>query len=186
MAQTLFYVPANSTTWTNQGTAGSTYNAKTSSRNLYRMQSNGYPSWGNFASADYVCIPAGSATDNQNTVSWEIGFYYAGETGTNGFQKIWDKGVGAYSIYIDEQFDVLTINRMCSSGQIWFIPTTTKITPGHNYYIQISWASGSAPAGGSTPYPTIYIGVDGNAPVHQTSWDETGGALDGTGSWRSD
>jgi len=186
MAQTLFYVPANSTTWTNQGTAGSTYNAKTSSRNLYRMQSNGYPSWGNFASADYVCIPAGSATDNQNTVSWEIGFYYAGHTGTNGFQKIWDKGVGAYSIYLDEQFDVLTINRMCSSGQIWFIPTTTKITPGHNYYIQISWASGSAPAGGSTPYPTIYIGVDGNAPVHQTSWDETGGALDGTGSWRSD
>jgi hypothetical protein len=39
---------------------------------------------------------------------------------------------------------------------------------------------------GHESYPTIWIGEDGKAPVLQTSWDESGGALAGTGSWYND
>lgn len=186
---TLIYVPVSDTWWPNWGTGSSTYNARASNTGLYHMQGNGYPLWGDVTSTDFVCIPAGAATDNQNTVSWEIGFHWTGLNGQR-YQKIWDKGVGAYSIYIDTDLGanlgLLTINRMCSSGQIWFIPTTTNIRVGHDYYIQIAWTAGATPAAGSTPYPVIYIGEDGNAPVLQTGWDETGGALGGTGTWYDD
>jgi hypothetical protein len=60
----------------------------------------------------------------------------------------------------------------------------TVLRVGHNYYVQISWDSRAGP--GKEPYPTIWIGEDGNAPVRQTTWDETGGALGGSGSWYND
>jgi len=56
----------------------------------------------------------------------------------------------------------------------------TVLRVGHNYYLQISWDSRAGP--GNEQYPTIWIGEDGNAPIRQTRWDETGGALEGTGS----
>ena len=70
------------------------------------------------------------------------------------------------------------------SGARWYIPTTTPLRAGHNYYIQISWDTSAGP--GHESYPTIWIGEDGKAPVLQTSWDESGGALSGTGSWYND
>ena len=80
----------------------------------------------------------------------------------------------------------LTIYRATTggSGARWYIPTDTMLRAGHNYYVQISWDSSAGP--GNEPYPTVWIGEDGNAPVHQTHWDETGGALSGTGSWYND
>ena len=138
---------------------------------------------------DFISIPAGSATNNQNTASWEIGFHYTGMTGQR-FQKIWDKAYGAFMIEIDTykgpNQGYLTIYRATTggSGARWYIPTDTVLRAGHNYYVQIAWDSRAGP--GNEPYPTIWIGEDGNAPVHQTHWDESGGALAGTGSWYND
>ena len=138
---------------------------------------------------DFISIPAGSATNNQNTASWEIGFHYTGMTGQR-FQKIWDKAYGAFMIEIDTykgpNQGYLTIYRATTdgSGARWYIPTDTVLRAGHNYYVQIAWDSRAGP--GNEPYPAIWIGEDGNAPVHQTHWDESGGALAGTGSWYND
>jgi len=185
MAQTIYYVPANSTTWTNQGTGGSSCNATASTTSLYHMQSNGYPYWGDIGQSNYVCIPAGSTTNNQNTVSWEIGFHFTGNT-SRPFQKIWDKAVGGYIVYLNTSAvggTTLTLTRFTTggTGQNWYEPTTTRFSPGNDYYIQIAWTAGTN--AGSAPHPTIYIGVNGNAPVLQTSYDDTGPAQGGTGSW---
>ena len=81
---------------------------------------------------------------------------------------------------------LLTIYRATTggSGARWYIPTDTVLRTGHNYYIQIAWNTSAGP--GHEPYPTVWIGEDGKAPVHQTDFDESGGALGGTGSWYND
>ncbi|MCJ7639386.1 MAG: hypothetical protein MUO70_05840 [Euryarchaeota archaeon] len=184
-----YYVPQAGSTWVNHGTTGASYNAYVSTPGLFRTQSNGHPYWGDMGQNDYISIPAGSATNNQNTASWEIGFHYAGMTGQR-FQKIWDKAYGAYMIEIDTykgpNEGYLTIYRATTggSGARWYIPMDTVLRTGHNYYVQIAWDSRAGP--GNEKYPTIWIGEDGNAPVRQTRWDETGGALEGTGSWYND
>jgi len=186
---TIHYVPQAGSTWVNNGAAGASYNAYVSTPGLIRTQSNGHPYWGHMGQCDFISIPAGSATNNQNTASWEIGFHYAGMTGQR-FQKIWDKAYGAFMIEIDTYCGPneghLTIYRATTggSGARWYIPTDTVLRAGHNYYVQIAWDSRAGP--GNEQYPTIWIGEDGNAPVRQRHWDETGGALKGTGSWYND
>jgi hypothetical protein len=186
---TIYYVPQAGSTWVNNGAAGASYNAYVSTPGLFRTQSNGRPYWGDMGQNDFISIPAGSATNNQNTASWEIGFHYTGMTGQR-FQKIWDKAYGAFMIEIDTykgpNQGYLTIYRATTGGSSarWYIPTDTVLRAGHNYYVQIAWDSRAGP--GNEPYPTIWIGEDGNAPVHQTHWDESGGALAGTGSWYND
>jgi hypothetical protein len=186
---TIYYVPQAGSTWVNNGVAGASYNAYVSSPGLFRTQSNGNPYWGDMGQNDFISIPAGSATNNQNTASWEIGFHYTGMTGQR-FQKIWDKAYGAFMIEIDTykgpNEGYLTIYRTTTggSGARWYIPMDTVLRAGHNYYVQISWDSRAGP--GNEPYPKIWIGEDGNAPVRQTRWDETGGALEGSGSWYND
>jgi hypothetical protein len=188
-APTIYYVPQAGSTWVNHGAAGASYNAYVSTPGLFRTLSNGHSYWGHMGQCDFISIPAGSATNNQNTASWEIGFHYAGMTGQR-FQKIWDKAYGAFMIEIDTSCGpnagYLTIYRATAggSGARWYIPTDTVLRVGHNYYVQIAWDSRAGP--GNEPYPTIWIGEDGNAPVRQTHWDETGGALAGTGSWYND
>jgi hypothetical protein len=186
---TIYYVPQAGSTWVNQGTAGASYNAYVSTPSLFRTQSNGHPYWGDVGQNDFIYIPSGSATNNQNVASWEIGFHYTGMTGQR-FQKIWDKAYGAFMIEIDTykgpNEGYLTIYRATTggSGARWYIPMDTVLRVGHNYYLQISWDSRAGP--GNEQYPTIWIGEDGNAPIRQTRWDETGGALEGTGSWYND
>jgi len=188
--QTIYYVPQAGSTWVNQGTAGTSYNAYVSNPGSFQTQSNGYPYWGDDTSSDFVCIPAGSATNNQNVVSWEIGFHFSGVVAGQRYQKIWDKAYGGFFIEIDTNYgpnaSYLTLYRATTggSGARWYIPTTTPLRAGHNYYIQISWNTSAGP--GHESYPTIWIGEDGKAPVLQTSWDESGGALAGTGSWHND
>jgi hypothetical protein len=189
-SQTIYYVPQAGSSWTNQGTAGTSYNAYVSTPSLFQTQSNGYPYWGITGKNDFICIPAGSATNNQNVVSWEIGFHFAGNVSDQRYQKLWDKAYGGFSIVIDTGYgpdrSYLVVNRVTTDGigARWYIPTDTVIRAGHNYYVQIAWDSTAGP--GKEPYPTIWIGEDGNAPVHQTHWDESAGALDGTGSWYDD
>ncbi|MGZ5561608.1 MAG: hypothetical protein ACXWER_03760, partial [Halobacteriota archaeon] len=192
---TSYYVPQAGSTWVNHGTTGASYNAYVSTPGLFRTQSNGHPYWGDMGQNDYISIAAGSATNNQNTASWEIGFHYTGPTGQR-FQKIWDKAYGAFMIEIDtdynndKNFDAnqgyLTIYRATTGGSHarWYIPMDTVLRAGHNYYVQIAWDSRAGP--GNEKYPAIWIGEDGNAPVRQTRWDETGGALEGYGSWYND
>jgi len=188
--QTIYYVPQAGSTWVNQGTAGASYNAYVSNPGSFQTQSNGYPYWGDDTSSDFVCIPAGSATNNQNVVSWEIGFHFSGVVAGQRYQKIWDKACGGFFFEIDTSLGAnnseLTIYRATTggSGARWYIPTDTALRAGHNYYIQIAWNTSAGP--GNEPYPTVWIGVDGNAPVHQTHFDESGGALGGTGSWCND
>ena len=188
--QTIYYVPQAGSTWVNQGTAGASYNAYVSNPGSFQTQSNGYPYWGDDTSSDFVCIPAGSATNNQNVVSWEIGFHFAGVVAGQRYQKIWDKACGGFMIEIDTALGAshseLTIYRATTggSGARWYIPTDTVLRAGHNYYVQISWNTSAGP--GNEPYPTVWIGEDGNAPVHQTHFDESGNALGGTGSWYND
>ena len=187
--QTICYVPQAGSTWVNHGTAGASYNAYVSTPGLFRTQSNGYPYWGTITRNDFVGIPAGSATNNQNVASWEIGFHFAGMSGQR-FQKIWDKAYGGFFIEIDTGYGAnscyLTIYRATTggSGARWYEPMDTAIRAGHNYYVQMAW--NSSPGPGHEPYPTVWIGEDGKAPVHQTHWDETGGALGGSGSWYND
>ena len=186
---TVYYVPQTGSTWVNQGTAGASYDAFVSTPSLYRTQSNGHSYWGDIGKDNYIYIPAGSATNNQNVVSWEIGFHFAGIASGQRYQKIWDKAAGGFSIYIDTLYgtesSLLTVYRTTTNGSTarWYIPTDTMLRVGHNYYVQISWDTRAGP--GHEPYPTIWIGEDGNAPVHQTHWDETL-ALSGTGSWYND
>jgi hypothetical protein len=186
---TIYYSPQAGSTWINNGAAGASYNAYVSTPSLFRTQSNGHPYWGDMGRNDFISIPAGSATNNLNTASWEIGFHYTGMTGQR-FQKIWDKAYGAFMIEIDTykgpNEGYLTIYRATTggSGARWYIPMDTVLRAGHNYYIQIAWDSRVGP--GNEKYPTIWIGEDGNVPVRQTRWDETGGALEGTGSWYND
>ncbi len=186
---TIYYSPQAGSTWVNNGAAGASYNAYVSTPGLFRTQSNGHPYWGDMGQNDFISIPAGSATNNQNTASWEIGFHYTGMTSQR-FQKIWDKAYGGFMIEIDTYLGpnagTLTIYRATTggSGARWYIPTDTLLRAGHNYYVQIAWDTSAGP--GNEPYPTIWIGEDGNAPVHQTHWDESGGALGGTGSWYND
>jgi hypothetical protein len=188
-APTIYYVPQAGSTWANQGTSGASYNAYVSTPSLFRTQSNGHPYWGDAGQNDFIYIPSGSATNNQNVASWEIGFHYTGMTGQR-FQKIWDKAYGAFMIEIDTykgpNEGYLTIYRATTggSGARWYIPMDTVLRVGHNYYLQISWDSRAGP--GNEQYPTIWISEDGNAPIRQTRWDETGGALEGTGSWYND
>jgi hypothetical protein len=186
---TIHYVPQAGSTWVNYGAAGASYNAYVSTPGLFRTLSNGHSYWGHMGQNDFISIPAGSATNNQNTASWEIGLHYAGMT-CQRFQKIWDKAYGAFMIKIDTcggpNAGYLTIYRATTGGigARWYIPTDTVLRVGHNYYVQIAWDSRAGP--GNEPYPTIWIGEDGNAPVRQMHWDETGGALAGTGSWYND
>jgi len=186
---TIHYVPQAGSTWVNKGAAGASYNAYVSTPGLFRTLSNGHSYWGNIGQNDFISIPAGSATNNQNSASWEIGFHYAGMTGQR-FQKIWDKAYGAFMIEIDtccgSNKGYLTIYRATTGGSCarWYIPTDTALRVDHNYYVQIAWDSRAGP--GHEPYPTIWIREDGNPPVRQTHWDETGGALKGTGSWYND
>ena len=186
---TVYYVPQAGSTWVNQGMAGASYNAFVSTPSLLRTQSNGYSYWGDLGKDDYIYIPAGSATNNQNVASWEIGFHFAGIASGQRYQKIWDKAAGGFSIYIDTLYgpnsSLLTIYRTTTSGSTarWYIPTDTMLRVGHNYYVQISWDSSAGP--GYEQYPTIWIGEAGNVPVHQMHWDETL-ALNGTGSWYND
>jgi len=186
---TIYYVPQAGSTWVNRGTAGASYNAYVSTPGLFQTKSNGHSYWGDIGQNDFIGIPAGSATNNQNVASWEIGFRLSGLASSN-IQKIWDKAYGGFSIYVDTQYGAsrsyLTIYRATTggSGARWYIPTDTVLRVGHNYYIQIAWDSSAGP--GKEPYPTIWIGEDGNAPVRQTHWDETGGALGGSGSWYND
>ena len=186
---TIYYSPQAGSTWVNKGAAGASYNAYVTTPSLFRTQSNGLPYWGDMGQNDFISIPAGSATNNQNTASWEIGFHYAGMTGQR-FQKIWDKAYGAFMIEIDTykgpNEGYLTIYRATTSGSgaRWYIPMDTVLRAGHNYYVQIAWDSRAGP--GNEKYPTIWIGEDGNAPVRQTRWDETGGALEGAGLWYND
>jgi hypothetical protein len=186
----IYYTPQVGSTWVNHGTAGASYNAYVSTLSLFRTQSNGYPYWGDIGQDDYIYIPKGSATDNQKVASWEIGFHFAGVASGQRYQKIWDKAYGGFSIGIDAGYGAersyLVINRATTGGigARWYIPTNTILRVGHNYYVQISWDSSAGP--GKEPFPTIWIGEDGNAPVRQTHWDETGGALKGTGSWYND
>jgi hypothetical protein len=188
-APTIYYVPQAGSTWVNHGTAGSGYNAYSSTPALFRTQLNGYFYWGDIGQNDFISVPAGSATNNQNIASWEIGFHYAGTTGQR-FQKIWDKAYGAFIIEIDTykgpNEGYLTIYRVTTggSGARWYIPTDTVLRAGHNYYVQIAWDTSGGP--GNEKYPMIWIGEDGNVPVRQARWDETGGALEGTGSWYND
>ena len=184
----IYYVPQAGSTWVNRGTAGASYNAYVSTPGLFQTQSNGHPYWGGTGQNDFIYIPAGSATNNQNVASWEIGFRFSGLASSN-IQKIWDKAYGGFSIYVDTQFGAsrsyLTIYRATTGGGArWYIPTDTVLRVGHNYYVQIAWDSSAGP--GKEPYPTIWIGEDGNAPVRQTHWDETGGALGGSGAWYND
>ena len=187
---TIYYVPQAGSTWVNQGTAGASYDAYVSTPNLLKTQSNGYPYWGPITKNDFICIPAGSATNNQNVASWEIGLHFTGTVPGQRYEKIWDKACGGFLIEIDTLYGankgVLTIYRATTGGSRarWYVPTDTFLRAGHNYYIQISWDTSAGP--GNEPYPTVWIGEDGNAPVHQTHWDETGGALAGTGSWYND
>jgi len=189
-SQTIYYVPQAGSTWVNHGTTGASYNAYVSTPSLYRTQSNGYPYWGGIGRNDFVSIPTGSATNNQNVASWEIGFHFSGIASGQRFQKIWDKAYGGFYIGIDTLYGAdrsyLTIYRATTSGSHarWYIPMDTVLRTGHNYYVQISWDSRAGP--GNEPYPTVWISEDGRAPVHQTRWDETGGALNGTGSWYND
>jgi hypothetical protein len=186
---TIYYVPQAGSTWVNKGAAGASYNAYVSTPGLFRTQSNGHPYWGDMGQNDFVSIPAGSATNNQNAASWEIGFHYVGLTGQR-FQKIWDKAYGAFMIEIDTykgpNEGYLTIYRATTggSGARWYIPMDTVLRAGHNYYVQIAWDSRGGP--GSEQFPAIWIAEDGNAPVRQTRWDTTGGALGGAGSWYND
>jgi len=187
---TIYYVPQAGSTWANQGIAGASYDAYVSTPSLFQTASNGYPYWGDIGKNDYIYIPVGSATNNQNVASWEIGFHFTGIAPGERYQKIWDKAYGGFSIYIDTFYGAdssyLTICRATTggNGSRWYIPHDTALRAGHNYYVQISWDSSAGP--GKEPYPTIWIGEDGNAPVYQTSWDESAGALDGTGSWYND
>jgi len=187
---TIYYVPQAGSTWVNHGTAGASYNAYVSTPNLFKTQSNGYSYWGPITKSDFICIPAGSATNNQNVASWEIGFHFGGTVSCQRYQKIWDKACGGFVFEIDTLNGAnscyLTICRATTggSGARWYIPTDSVLHAGHNYYIQISWDTSVGP--GKEPYPTVWIGEDGNAPVHQTHWDESGGALGGTGSWYND
>jgi hypothetical protein len=194
----IYYVPQAGSTWTNQGTAGANYDAYVSTPGLFQTQANGYPYWGDIGKNDFVCIPAGSATNNPNVASWEIGFHFSGiasdasATSSHRYQKIWDKAYGGFSIYVDTEYghingnNYLTIERATTGGSRvrWYIPRDTPLRVDHNYYIQISWDTSAGP--GKEPYPTVWIGEDGNAPVLQTHWDESGGALNGTGSWYDD
>jgi hypothetical protein len=188
--QTVYYVPQAGTTWANQGTAGASYNAYVSTPSLFQTQSNGFPYWGDIGKNDFIYIPAGSVTNNQNVASWEIGFHFSGIVSGQRWQKIWDKACGGFFFEIDTSQGAnkccLTIYRATTggSGARWYIPTDTLLRTGHNYYIQIAWNTSAGP--GHEPYPTVWIGEDGNAPVHQTHWDESGGALGGTGSWYND
>ena len=188
--QTIYYVPQAGSTWANQGTAGASYNAYVSTPNLFQTQANGHPYWGDIGKNDFICIPAGSATNNPNVASWEIGFHFSGIASGQRYQKIWDKAYGGFCVKIDTIYgpenSYLTIYRATTGGggARWYIPTDTALRVGHNYYIQISWDTSAGP--GKEPYPTVWIGEDGNAPVRQTHWDESGGALSGTGSWYDD
>jgi Bacterial Ig-like domain (group 3) len=188
--QIVYYIPQAGSTWVNRGAAGTSYNAYVSTQSLFKTQSNGYPYWGETGKNDFICIPAGSATNNQNVASWEIGFHFSGIASGQRYQKIWDKAYGGFSIGIDTGYGAsrsyLTIYRATTggSGARWYIPTDTVLRTGHNYYVQIAWDTSAGP--GKEPYPTIWIGEDGNAPLHQTHWDESGGALGGTGSWYDD
>ena len=186
---TIYYVPQEGSTWVNQGTAGASYNAYVSTPSSFQTQSNGYPYWADTGTSSFICIPAGAATNNQNVVSWEIGFHFAGIASGQRYQKIWDKAAGGFAIYIDTYYgadsSLLTIYRATTVGHArWYIPTDTVLRAGHNYYIQIAWNTSAGP--GHEPYPTVWIGEDGKAPVHQTDFDESGGALGGTGSWYND
>ena len=99
--QTICYVPQAGSTWANQGTAGASYNAYVSTPSLFQTQSNGYPYWGDIGKNDFIYIPAGSATNNQNVASWEIGFHFTGIVSGQRYQKIWDKACGGFMIEID-------------------------------------------------------------------------------------
>ena len=188
---TIYYVPQAGSTWVNRGTGGTSYNAYVSTPSLFRTQSNGHPYWGSIGRNDFICIPAGSATNNQNIASWEIGFHFSGIASGQRYQRILDKANGGFAFYIDTLYGAdrsyFTIYRVTSDGSPharWYIPTDTVLRTGHNYYIQIAWDSRAGP--GNEPYPTVWIGEDGKAPVRQTHWDESGGALGGTGSWYDD
>ncbi|MGZ4906545.1 MAG: hypothetical protein ACXV5T_07415 [Halobacteriota archaeon] len=187
-SQTICYVPQAGSTWINKGTAGGAYNAYVSSPDLFKTK-NGHPYWGDTGRNDFVSIPAGSATNNQNVMSMEMGFHFSGATGQR-FQKLWDKAYGGYMVEIDTDKGLgasyLTLYRATTGGSHarWYIPCDTILRAGHDYYVQIAWDSSAGP--GKESFPAIWIGEDAKAPVRQTHWDLTGGPLQGTGSWYND
>jgi hypothetical protein len=109
-----------------------------------------------------------------------MGFYYAAKVSGQALQKLYDKAWDSFSFYIDTNNNCFTIQRATATGghDYWWSTNNGTFTPGHTYYIQITWNEAATPTifGGVT----LHVGVDTSPP---TSYALGEGSYSPTNAW---
>ena len=138
--------PASGTAVTNEGSAGSSYNATLSS-NKYVALSSGFTAQKQTAVSDYITVPHGAGIDNvpNSVATWEIIFRWD-TVSYAPYVIFFEKGTGTDSafyglgLYYYKAGNLLAIERDKTSstdGAAWTCPFTPAL--GEWYDIQITW-----------------------------------------------
>ena len=193
MALAILYTFAqNSTTITNSGSGGTSGNGTANFSGWHATNGNGapYPYYGTFSAAgDAIAIPNTSYNTSGTGAfvhSWEIGFWLAG-AGNNAVQRIYDKAWGGFSIQIQSGYLMFIRATATSGSYVYWQATTTPLTAGHTYYIEVAVNLPANPQSCAAGNVSMRIGTDLGAPVQQaqnapvkynaaTSWYNDSGA----------
>jgi hypothetical protein len=168
--------PSSGTTITNVGQASGENG--TAYQNDYTLVAAGDAGWV-FPNnpSDMITVPANAVLDDMQAVTYEFLVYYAGGSG-----NLYSKGDASnlnyplMSIQFNSTSNCLQVNKVASTGTRWntWFTTTTPVTAGNWYFIQITWNVGTTEG---TANPICYINN-----VNQTISQ----ALTNTGSWTTD
>jgi len=99
--QTICYVPQAGTTWANQGRQAPVITLTSAPPAYFEPKPNGYPYWGGIGKNDFIYIPAGSATNNQNVASWGDRVSFQRNHIRSALAENLDKACGGFFFEID-------------------------------------------------------------------------------------
>ena len=163
---------ASSTTVTNAGTGGATYNGTAANAADFGNGKSGAQDWAFSGASDKITIPHGASVDNFSVGTWEIGFYLS-NAATGSLQAIVDKGMDSlgFSIYIGGGGN-LYIERDQTASIYRLYNNSSTFASGHYYFLQVTWD-----CTGYTNAPVVKLSTDGGAPVTLTMSNGSSGTV---------
>ena len=179
-----------STTQTNDGIAGASYNG-TADSNRQAVWQSGADYWNFSANAATLYTPYGSVINSPTIASWEFLFYYNADTNAN--SHIWDKSAtnGYFYFWIDTTNHRLYIKRAgttTTNYNEWYTPSNS-LTAAGLYHIVVVWNMNAWALTGVS-LPIVYINnavqslTSASSSSRPTAWwnDATSNAMIGNRS----